>query len=498
MRERELKLAIGDTFVLPDLADPDLGIGEMRPLAPLDLRSVYHDTADLRLARHGLTLRYRIGEKGAPGWTLKLPVGGVDATEREELGFEGAPGEVPAQALALVAVWVRHEHLAPAAAMTTRRRRWLLSDIAGGPVAELDLDDVSVLDGERVVARFREMELESRGAALEGLAPIVHRLQQAGAVPAAPVPKAVRALGPRATAGPDVVVPRRSEVATVGDVVRAAIAAGVIRLRANDAPARLTDEEGVHQMRVATRRLRSDLRTFAAVLDEVWASGLSEELRWLGGLLGAVRDADVELASLRLDAADLSPAIDRLTDAIAERRHRDRTALLEALAGSRYVDLIDRLVQAANAPLLRDESPGDLAAPLEGMLRLPIERLQRRAQQTPPNAPEPALHRVRIAAKRARYTAEAIGPYVAHSRRLGKVARTSARLQNDLGRLQDAVVLVADLEATLAAREGDSAFALAAGRLIERQESVKRQVRRAYRKDRAASGKAIEKWARAS
>ncbi len=497
MRERELKLAIGDTFVLPDLADPKLGVREVRPLAELELGSVYHDTADLRLARHGLTLRYRVGEEGAPGWTLKLPVGGVDLSVREELGFEGSPGEIPAQARGLVAVWVRHAHIAPAAAMTTRRRRWLLSDAAGAPLAELDQDEVSVLDGERVVARFRELELESRGPGLSALSPIVRRLQRAGAVPAPPVPKAVRALGPRATAEPDVVGPLPDAVETVRDVVRAAFATGVIRLRASDAPTRLGDDEGLHQMRVAARRFHSDLRTFASVLDTDWAVGLSEELRWLGGLLGAVRDADVELATLRTDAADLAPALDGLIDAVERRRDVARGEMLEALAGARYVDLVDRLVDAAREPLMGDAVTGRPRAQLRTMLRRPLVRLERRARQARPDAPETVLHGVRIAAKRARYAAEAIGPYAARSRRARRFALRAARLQDDLGRLQDAVMLRGDVEAMLADREGDSSFALVAGRLIERTESVKRQMRAAYRRDWAACEKAIRSWARA-
>jgi len=498
VRERELKLAVGDTFVLPDLADATIGVAEVRPLAQLELGSVYHDTADLRLARHGVTLRYRIGEEGGPGWTLKLPVAGADGTQREELTYAGSPAEIPPEARQLVAVWVRHAYLAPAAALTTKRRRWLLVGDDDDPVAELDLDEVSVIDGERVVARFRELELESRGPELEALIPITRRLQAAGATPAPPVPKAVRALGPRATAGPDVAMPTGERAATVRDVVRAALAAGITRLRAHDTPTRLGGMEGVHQMRVATRRLRSDLRTFHSELDPAWADGLIGELRWLGRLLGAVRDTDVELAALREQAADLQPAVVPLLDTIAARGEAARAQLLEALASARYVDLVDRLIEAARQPLVLDRSADRGEKRLHKLLLRPVRGLDERAAQTAVDAPEPALHAVRIAAKQARYAAEAIGPHLRRSKRIARIAREAAALQDLLGRLQDAAVLRADVEEQLATREGDSAFALVAGRLIERGERVRGEVRAAYPEASAATRTAIRRWLNAA
>ena len=67
------------------------------------------------------------------------------------------------------------------------------------------------------------------------------------------------------------------------DLVRAAIGASVQRLLLNDSALRIGDDpEGVHQARVATRRLRSDLRTFGPVLDELWRDALRADLERLG------------------------------------------------------------------------------------------------------------------------------------------------------------------------------------------------------------------------
>jgi inorganic triphosphatase YgiF len=232
----------------------------------------------------------------------------------------------------------------------------MLCGSADEALAELADDQVSVLDGERVVARFRELELESRGPDLSALRPIANRLRRAGAVLAEPVPKAIRALGPRASAEPDVSAVTVSPEDPASRAVQAALAAGLARLVANDPPTRLGDVEGVHQMRVATRRLRSDLRTFRPMLDKAWARNLSDELRWLGGLLGAVRDPDVKLERLGADHADLLPDIGPYMDRLRTQQATGREALLGALRGERYVALLDRMVDAVRDPLVSDRA----------------------------------------------------------------------------------------------------------------------------------------------
>src|SRR5256714_393130 len=354
VRERELKLAAPGSFVVPDLTDDGLGVLAMLELPELQLTSTYYDTADLRLARSGVTLRYRAGEEAGPVWTLKLPAAGHDARERDEHSFPGLAEAVPAEATDLVAAFVRSAPIQPVASLETRRKRWMLCSADDHALAELADDQVTVVDGTRVVARFRELELESRGPDLSALRPIANRLRRAGAVLAEPVPKAVRALGPRAAAEPDVTPIAVSPDDPAAKAVQAALAAGLSRLIANDAPTRLGDTEGLHQMRVATRRLRSDLRTFRPIIDRSWADGLSEELRWLGGLLGSVRDADVQLERLHAEDSDLLGELKPYVERLRQNQSNGRDALLEALRGERYVTLLDRLVDAERDPLVSE------------------------------------------------------------------------------------------------------------------------------------------------
>lgn len=479
-RERELKLAVNASFMLPDLTDPALGVLEFRDLPPLDLVSTYHDTPDLRLARAGVTLRYRTGDEGGDVWTLKLRVAGSDGTVRDELSFPGEPDTIPVAALDLVTALARACALEPVATLRTRRRRWLLCGGSERELAELVDDEVTVLDGDEVRARFRELELESRGPDLEQLIPIAERLQRAGAVLAEPVPKFVRAMGPRAAAAADLASVEVGPTDPAGQVVRAAIAAGAIRLTQNDPATRLGEAEALHQMRVATRRMRSDLRTFAPLIERTWAGELAAELGWLGGCLGAVRDLDVQIADLEALADALRPDLAALFSPLEKRRDAARSALLAVMRGPRYTALLDRLVDASHAPELTPAAEVPVEDALPPLLRSAWRRLARRARSITPDDPDERYHAVRILAKRARYAAEAIGPVLAADRkRYLLFADAAASLQDLLGSLQDAVV-GAELISQHASASRNPRFTMAAGRLYEREQSVRARARTGY------------------
>jgi len=200
----------------------------------------------------------------------------------------------------------------------------------------------------------------------------------------------------------------------VGDVVRHAIAIAVSRLDDHE-PALWTerDPEAVHQARVATRRLRSDLGTLHDFVDETWAKPLRAELRWFGAELGQVRDVEVLHERLALHAALLPD-----TEAEAARRAirrldadhmRARTELLRTLREPRYAQLHRALHDAVRDPKLAPAASLRATDALPGAVR-PIWRKLRRAVDALGPAPsDAALHQVRIRAKRCRYAAE-VGP----------------------------------------------------------------------------------------
>ena len=376
--EREVKLDAGLRFSLPDLSGVLPGVTAVA-LADAKLQATYIDTPDLRLMRWGITLRHRhdvIGGAGAEsGWTVKLPAAadGV-ALVRRELSWPGKLGPVPVEVAQLVSAPARRAGLGPVAKLTTQRRRVELRDTNGRRLAEVDDDVVSVLDGRRLAARFRQVEVEVEAdAPVKLLEEVVALVVAAGAVPGDDRPKVVRAIGPRATLAPDVAAPTLDSSATVGEVVAAAIAAGVTRMIRHDPGVRLGDDpEHVHQARVGTRRLRSDLRTFRSLLDGEWVTEMRAELGWAAAALGEVRDADVLTERMQariasLPAADARPGA-ALLRRLATQRDAARARLLEVLNSDRYVALLDALSRAAaDPPLLGpdDLDPSEASVELE-------------------------------------------------------------------------------------------------------------------------------------
>src|SRR5215218_8085854 len=292
--EREVKLGVWPGFELPPLDDLPDGLQPER-LKTRRLEATYYDTPDARLARSGASLRFRTGD--GTGWTLKLPDGdGVapgGGLSRRELTFPGDGKAVPPAVETLLAAWVRTSSLVPVARLATHRRAVRLVDEEGSPQAEVVNDEVSVLHGRRVAVRFREVEAEAAPDAPDDLLPeVVARLRAAGAGPPDPTSKVRRALGPLAAGPPELAPVELGSDPSAGDVVRAAITSSVLRLLEHDIGVRLGDDaEDVHQARVATRRLRSDLRTYGHLLDREWAAGLREALKGVADALGAVRDA---------------------------------------------------------------------------------------------------------------------------------------------------------------------------------------------------------------
>lgn len=483
MREREAKLVVPDGFTLPALGGPADGfIAEPQPTRRYT--TTYWDTPDLRLARWGASLRHR----GDEGWTVKLPPEAAPddgVLEREELTFEGTPRRVPPEAAALLRAFVRGGSLEPVARLRAVRQPVELRNAAGGRLAEVVDDDVQVLDGRRVVGRFRELEVELGEAAQpDTMDRVVARLREAGASEAAGRPGKYRqALGDRELEPAELQVPALDRDASVEQLLRHDLTASALRLFRNEAGVRLgEDPEAVHQARVGIRRVRSTLRTFRPLLDQAWSASLRDELKWLAGLLGDVRDADVlhdrlarRVASL--DEADAAAARQLLEDLLAQRGAA-RTRLLEAMGQERHTALLDRLVTAAQAPAVLPEAAAQPATTTRSLVRKAWKKLRkavRRAGDAPTDA---ELHRIRIQAKRARYAAEAVEPVVGKPAR--RFATAAADLQDVLGEQHDAVVAEAWLRDH--ARTLRAARALAAGQLIAAERAAARAARDRWRR----------------
>jgi CHAD domain-containing protein len=432
------------------------------------LRTTHWDTADLRLARWGVALEY----SADPGWVLRLPATseGMAAPDGAELHFEGGPEHPPEDALRLVRVYARRAPVELVARLVTVTAETVLLDAPGTARARIVDDTVSVYSGPRITQRFREIELFSSSPALLDI--IATRYQVGGAQHARPRALVSRALGLVGTPPPEIGSVTLGGAATAGDVVRRALSTSVIRLLRHDPGVRLgIDAEDVHQARVATRRLRSDLRTFRPLLDEQWAEALRDDLRWLGGELGMVRDAEVLRDRLRAAAQSL-PAADRraalaIVAPLVGQVRTARRHLLSAIDTDRYLEVVDHLVAAARAPVLTEMAGSPARDVLPGLVRKPWRSLKSGALAAQGEVPDEQLHDLRIRAKRCRYAAEAAA--AATGRNAAKFAREVAALQEVLGELHDAVVAEAWLRARSSTSRVHETALFAAGELVALQ-----------------------------
>jgi CHAD domain-containing protein len=493
--EREVKLVAPPTFRLPDLTAAANGAPAV-VLAPQRLQATYYDTVDLRLIRWGVTVRHRTGDEGGPVWTVKVPAPPKgQGLRRRELNFGGGPGAVPDEVLDLLRGFIRHATLAPVAKLATQRQRAQVRDGDGSPLLEVSDDVVSVLDNRQVAARFREVEVQG-DASEELLHGVVDRLREAGAAPGDSAPKLVWALGTRAAAPPEVELVALRKESSGADVVRAAIATAVTRLLQHDIGARLgEDAEDVHQARVATRRLRSDLRTFRDLVQPEWGTFIREELHWLAGHLGAVRDTDVLLERLNAQLERLPEQDRRAGVALLRRLIADREAarheLHAAMKSGRYVDLVEELVHAARLPKLLPQADRPARKVLPGLVRKPWKQLAAAVDALGKQPEDEQLHQVRIRTKRVRYAAEAVSPVMGKSARLFGTALAS--LQSVLGDLQDAAVAEEWLRS--AASHARGAAAVAAGQLVAVQHAEMIKARTRWHDAwKTASKKRLRSW----
>ncbi|MGQ4599552.1 CHAD domain-containing protein [Nocardia sp. R6R-6] len=240
-----------------------------------------------------------------------------------------------------------------------------------------------------------------------------------------------------------------STVTKAEDALIAALRDDIDRLLAAEPEVRSDAPDSVHQMRVATRRLRSVLRSYRRLFAKGPGAAMGTELKWLAGLLGEARDAEVRadrFATLvadhagRTSPADLGPVTARLVIAERERYRLAHDEILSALDGERYRTLRDELSAWRTAPPLRHsrvaaDAADVFAAVLHGDLAR-VESLVRAEPTVAAGERIELLHDIRKSAKRLRYSCEAAAPEVSDAADLGSRAK---KLQTVLGDHRDAV-----------------------------------------------------------
>jgi CHAD domain-containing protein len=325
------------------------------------------------------------------------------------------------------------EDLVVVAELHTIRTGVVFRDDGGNALVEVVHDQVAASRGQERLRSWEEVEVEAVDSD--------------------------EALGP-----PEVVVPALGAHPTVSDTLHHALARSVAQVLHHDPLLRVGgDPEDLHQLRVAIRRLRSDLHTFRDLLTPAQVDHLRRELRWVADETNELRDRDVlrawlEVRGSSLPAAD-QPGVHHLVERADSEAARCRARVDEVLASPRYLELVHELVAlVSQPPALGRKTSRQARRRLDAQVGKRWNRLETRVEALGANPGDRELHKARIAAKRCRAAVEAVRPLEGRAAR--RLAKSLAALQDVLGAVHDAAVFDSWLRAV-----DDPALRFTAGQL---------------------------------
>lgn len=464
--EVEAKFIIQDTQTYHDLQVMErLGYFSISASRVENMRDTYLDTPDRRLLRSGYACRQR-EQDGAAVISLKALHGAEgNIHRRDEVEAPLARIEIPPEqwpdsaarqrVLALIDPFMRLQPL-----LHVEQRR-IVRDVhyAQRLVAELSLDTVTSCDQV-----YHELEIELKGIGTEyDLAAILDKLTRMPGLQPEPRSKFERALAtldaqdtpqPSAQAEPAPTecisandAPGIIAVDSMAEATRKTLRFHLLRMIANEAGTRAgTNIEALHDMRVATRRMRTAFYVFADTINVDATAPYLKELKRAGRVLGRVRDLDVfrEKAQAYLGAFVKStpPDLTPLMSAWDAEYARARSKLLKYLDSERYVQFKHAFMTYLEIPL---SSPTSSNAAQQVSTAVPdliatrlVEFYTSRTRLDQPDANLTNYHQMRIVTKYLRYTLEYFREVLGLE---GEQAIDELKvLQNHLGALQDAVV----------------------------------------------------------
>ena len=527
--ETEKKYDVDAGTELPDLAGIS-GVTRVGGPHEAPLEAVYFDTEDLALAGRRITLRRRTGGTDA-GWHVKLPPGPATdegpGPRREIHAPLGQADVVPAKLLAHLHAYLRGSDPVPVVRLTTRRTTHALYGADGVHLADLADDTVEAellhKGGQRPAGeqqQWREWELELVHGKPDVFTAAAEVLAAAGARPSAHASKLQRALGEslpeaRATDGggkqPGGGKPGKKRPAS--GVVSEYLAGQISEILANDARVRLEEPDAVHQMRSATRRVRSALGAYRKLYGQGAVGRLRDELRWLGRILGTPRDAEVMQDRLRANIGKLPPG--EAADDVKRRIERELGTRLDAgyrktqevLLTDRYFRLLDDLEDFRDHPPVRPGASAPVrnaARKLVGKSAKRLRRAHKSARRSrngvgerpgmelrDATAHETALHQVRKDAKRLRHAAETMDPVF--GRRAARLVKAAHKQQKILGDHHDSVMARIFLVKLAGGPDLPEPVAAAYRSLLEREQKSAAKAEAKYRKAHRKSRKLIRR-----
>jgi triphosphatase len=425
------------------------------PEATRELSDTYYDTEDWRFYHAGYALRVRRDGEGVEA-TMKSLSPAEDAGYRrrreisEPLRSAGsktlmeARGPVGERLRALVGA----RTLRPLFEVCTRRRVFEIrpdepfSD-NNASVGEVVLDDSEFSGDGKVLSRLRRVEVEADPR--DGVGRFVDELRGSQGLRPAEVSKfeaGLCASGLEPDGAPELGSTEIDATLSAGEVAFAVLRRHFAAMLENEPGVRLgEDPEDLHNMRVATRRLRTTLKLYADFLPKR-ARRFERDLRWVAGSLGEVRDLDVHLERLAREASEdgHGGSLEESIAALKERRVEARRRMLGMLDSGRY----ERLLSGFAVMLRRGRSPAPTGPILEvapELVRRRHKKVRKAVKGLGEDSPPEDFHDLRKKGRRLRYALEPLqGIYGKPAQKMVEVLK---RLQDDLGYHQDLVVAAA-------------------------------------------------------
>ncbi|HET7679910.1 MAG TPA: CHAD domain-containing protein [Xanthobacteraceae bacterium] len=505
-QETELKLDVAPS-ALPQLLRSVARNGHAQPRSK-NIVSVYFDTPDFQLRKAGFTLRVRRdGRRRLQTVKQEGERAALLARNEWEQAIRGNQPDIDAARGTGLKPFLTKKlvrRLKPMFETSVRRTIYPVRD--GITEIELALDQGRVVAG-RKSSPLHEVELELKTGAPVDLFRLARLLGQDVPLQLSLRTKAERgyALLEGKQPVPVTALPvGLTNKFSTGEALQAIARACLHQMIGNQPLIRIGKPEGLHQMRVALRRLRAALSLFSPILTDTQSQELKSQLRWLNGELNAARELDVFITRVAklVESRRHKPELAALLKDLRRRRAQAYAGVRSALSSFRFRDLV--LNNAAWIEV------GDWTRNADALVRAFRERpivgtaadeLQRRCKKIRKHGRHlrklspSRRHKLRIQAKKVRYAAEffaAAFPGKRADKRRQTFVTALEKLQDTLGELNDISVhedltagLVQDANGNGSKHRVRPRKAFAAGRLAGYEEartaSVLRDAERAYR-----------------
>jgi triphosphatase len=272
---------------------------------------------------------------------------------------------------------------------------------------------------------------------------------------------------------------------TVANAARKAIAFGVESITLNQAAAEGGDAEALHQLRVASRRLRASIELFSGFLYAAQLKICRRDIAWIMDQAGAVRECDVTAALLKDRAAKIEPGLAEssapMLALLDARRKSEHAVLYEVLGSKRFRAFSLKMSRPAIKKIGSERTLGAAASQL---MRSIARSAMHFGGALDSDAPAATFHKLRVRIKRLRYALEMLKPLGGkrHKRTLARLEE----LQESLGLYHDVTVASAWLHRYAETSDAPPKTVLAAGALIQllarREAKLRRRCMKMWRR----------------